>query len=207
LGNNDRGAEKGDLMQAANRMAFKEWAVICEALGNGRQSVIIRKGGIHEGREGFRVAHDEFWLFPTYLHQVEPENLIDEAHGLLREVLAARPPDDRVLFQYYAVVQEVHELADESSLPRLAGLHLWSERTLHERFHYRRPGLFVLPVRVYRLPAAVSLPNSPHFAGCRSWVDLPVELATAAAMPVLSEAEFSRRSMALRTALATAGQA
>ena len=34
-------------------IAFKEWAIICEALGAGVQSIILRKGGIHEGREGF----------------------------------------------------------------------------------------------------------------------------------------------------------
>ena len=28
--------------------AFKEWAVICEALGRGQQALILRKGGIEE---------------------------------------------------------------------------------------------------------------------------------------------------------------
>jgi hypothetical protein len=42
-------------------MAFKEWAVVCEALGSGRQSVILRKGGIAEGREGFAFLHREFF--------------------------------------------------------------------------------------------------------------------------------------------------
>ena len=31
-------------------IGFKEWAIVCEALGRGRQSVILRKGGIAEGR-------------------------------------------------------------------------------------------------------------------------------------------------------------
>src|SRR5688572_22380068 len=48
---------------------FKEWALICEALGHGEQSVILRKGGIAEGRAGFRFAHPEFWLFPTLFHE------------------------------------------------------------------------------------------------------------------------------------------
>jgi hypothetical protein len=34
-------------------IAFKEWAIVCEALGRGGQSIILRKGGIAEGREGF----------------------------------------------------------------------------------------------------------------------------------------------------------
>ncbi|MDC0315120.1 DUF1802 family protein [bacterium] len=46
-------------------IAFKEWDVVCEALESGRQKLILRKGGIHEGREGFSFAHEEFVLFPT----------------------------------------------------------------------------------------------------------------------------------------------
>ena len=34
-------------------VGFKEWAVVCEATGRGRQCIILRKGGIAEGREGF----------------------------------------------------------------------------------------------------------------------------------------------------------
>ena len=50
-------------------IGFKEWAVVCEALGAGGQSVIIRKGGIVEGREGFQFRHREFFLFPTFFHE------------------------------------------------------------------------------------------------------------------------------------------
>ena len=39
---------------------FKEWTLICDALGRGEQSIIMRKGGIAEGRAGFRFEHPEF---------------------------------------------------------------------------------------------------------------------------------------------------
>ncbi len=48
-------------------IAFKEWAIICDTLGSGAQSIILRKGGIHEGREGFSFKHPDFFLFPTLL--------------------------------------------------------------------------------------------------------------------------------------------
>ena len=50
-------------------VAFKEWALVCEALGNGRQSLILRKGGIAEGRDGFAFKHPNFFLFPTWFHE------------------------------------------------------------------------------------------------------------------------------------------
>ena len=49
--------------------AFKEWEGIVEALGHGAQIVILRKGGIAEGRAGFTPRHPRFWLFPTRFHQ------------------------------------------------------------------------------------------------------------------------------------------
>ena len=75
--------------------AFKEWAAICRALAQGRQDVILRKGGIIEPGGAFRLDHREFLLLPTFLHQA-PESLIPEARDLLIErlagVLARRSP-------------------------------------------------------------------------------------------------------------------
>jgi hypothetical protein len=181
-------------------IAFKEWAVVCAALGVGRQSLIVRKGGIHEGREGFRVAHREFWLFPTYLHEAESE-IVDEARPLLARAIAERPAEGTIHLQHLAVVRDVHEVRDASKLTALAGLHIWSHRTLDQRFYYRTPGVFVLTVRVYRRAEPIVLADSPHFAGCRSWVDLPAAYATEGLQPVLSDAEHEQRREQIRAAL------
>src|SRR3954468_11954512 len=50
-------------------VGFKEWALVCEALGRGEQTILVRKGGIAEGREGFGFRHNEFFLFPTFFHE------------------------------------------------------------------------------------------------------------------------------------------
>src|SRR5207244_11495131 len=50
-------------------VGFKEWGIVCEALGRGRQSIILRKGGIAEGRDGFSFRQHEFFLFPTFFHE------------------------------------------------------------------------------------------------------------------------------------------
>jgi hypothetical protein len=49
--------------------ALKEWAVVCKALEEGRQVLLLRKGGIMEYKQGFEVKHDKFLLFPTFEHQ------------------------------------------------------------------------------------------------------------------------------------------
>lgn len=194
-------------MKSSNLYAFKEWAATCEALAAGRQTLIVRKGGIQEGSAGFRVEHREFWLFPTYLHQDDPGVLVDEAAPLLARAKSAQPADDEVVLSLYADVEEVHEVQDEACLARLEGLQILSPRALSDRFHYRRRGLFILLARIYRLPETLVIPNSPHFAGCRSWVDFPRELSTAGLVPVLSDEEFARQREWVRAALAPVGWA
>src|SRR6266853_2059215 len=58
-------------MESTNNIAFKEWAVVVDALGKGEQVLILRKGGIREPRGEFHVDHHEFWLFPTQYHEAE----------------------------------------------------------------------------------------------------------------------------------------
>lgn len=184
-------------MQPTNRWAFKEWAAVCSALLAGQQSLILRKGGIHEGRDGFRVQHPEFWLFATGFHQ-QADALTDDA----TEFAKTLPPEPgTILLPGYVVVEAVEEIGDLAVLPQLIGQHIWSERTVDERFHYRTPGLFALMVRVYRPETPLVLPDSPHFGGCRSWVDLPSELSTTDLVPALSDADHLARMERLRVAL------
>jgi hypothetical protein len=190
-------------MLPSNHIAFKEWAAIDAALGDGAQTVIVRKGGIHEGREGFRVAHGEFWIFPTYVHEAAA-GLEPDAAPLLARVEAERPQTGLLRLSHYAVVNDVYELRDEALLPRPAGEHAWSAKTIEERFHYRQPGLFVLVVRVYAARTPQVIPNSPHFAGCRSWVELPVELSTTGLDVVLRDDEFNKRRARIGQALGLA---
>jgi len=184
-------------MLAQNKIAFKEWAVVCAALGSGQQTIILRKGGIDEGREGFRVEHSEFWLLPTRFHQ-DPSQLTADAQPLWQQVQDAQSPPGKFLVNLYAVVEAVYELRDEAALDQLNGLHILSAETVRQRFHYRHPGLFVLAVRTYHVPAAYEVADSPYIAGCKSWVELPQALATAGVMPVLDEEAFAEQRKQLK---------
>ena len=42
------------------QMALKEWAITIEALAQGDQVLLLRKGGIHEDGKDFRIIHREF---------------------------------------------------------------------------------------------------------------------------------------------------
>lgn len=187
-------------VNTTNQIAFKEWAVVCSALETGLQSLILRKGGIHEGREGFRVAQGEFWLFPTGFHQ-EPESVVPAARPILEQVMAQQPPTDIVEICDYVQVEDVVHTTDQGILSRLAPWHIWSETTVTSRFHYKTPGLFVMLVRVYRRETPIQVANSTHFAGCRSWVDLPDPLSTVGLSPVIPDEVHAARMAEIRNVL------
>ena len=129
------------------RHALKEWAVICRALAAGQQAVLLRKGGIAETAGAFEVEHTRFWLLPTYAHQ-HREGVKSDALPLLEQAEAERPPSGVLRLTHFAEVAGVYHVHDAVSVLRLSGLHQWSDETAHARFAYRRPGLYVLPVRV-----------------------------------------------------------
>ena len=171
------------------KQAFKEWAVICRALAEGRQALILRKGGIAEQQGDFAVEHRRFWLFPTYLHE-KPEALKPDAQPLLQAVEADKPPPGKVRLSHFAEVGGVYHVHDIVGALKIDPLHLWSPATVEARFVYRRPGLFVLPVRVYGMPEPFEIPDTAHYAGCKSWVELERELPTTGASPVLDGHAF-----------------
>lgn len=187
-------------MHRKNNIAFKEWAVVCAALGSGRQAIIVRKGGIDEGREGFRIRHGEFWLLPTRFHQ-DAAGLVPDAEPLLRAVQQSAPAAGMFRIELYAVVEQVFEVRDLAALEGLASEHILSQATIEQRFYYRQPGLFVLAVRVYRVPQPFEIEDTPYIAGCKSWVELPAAIDTNGLIPVLDEAAFAQRMNAVRKKL------
>ena len=147
-------------------IGFKEWALVCQALGEGRQRVIVRKGGIAEGRNGFAFRYPEFFLFPTFFH--EQLNWVRLFNAVLPE-----PPND-IEIQFLVRVKEARVMTDWEEVRALEPLHVLQESVVRERFEYdKAPGVHVAFVDVFRLNPVWRFPDSKTFGGCRSWVPLP----------------------------------
>lgn len=187
-------------MLAECSLALKEWSVLCAALARGRHLLLLRKGGLAEGPRGFTIEHPEFWLLPTRFHQ-SAEELAPELTPLLAEAAASLPPPGSLHLELYAQVADLFRVESEADLARLEGWHGLSPQTVRQRFHYRRPGLSLLVLRVYRRPEPWTIPDRPEYAGCHSWVPLDRPLTTAGVVPVLSADEFERRRRELAAAL------
>jgi len=172
-------------------VAFKEWALVCDALGSGHQSVILRKGGIAEGKGGFGFDHDEFYLFPTWFHGQLEKVRIPNA------VLPEQNPGN-VTISNVACLEWAGRINDKQAVHLLEDFHLLDASVIEERFEYDTPnsslggrGINIAFVRVYRLEPAVTLPMEAGFGGCRSWIEFPE--ITGALVSVLSDEEHGRR--------------
>lgn len=187
-------------MLAECSIALKEWSVLCTALAEGNSLLLLRKGGLAEGPRGFTVEHSEFWLLPTRFHQ-SAEELAPELAPRLAEAAAAAPPAGTLQLDLYAEVADLFRVEREEDLGRLEGRHGLSLQTARERFHYRRPGLTVLLLRVSRRPSPWTIPDRPEYGGCHSWVPLDRSLPTTGLVPVMSAEAFESRRAELLAAL------
>lgn len=183
------------------RAAFKEWAVIVDALGRGEQILILRKGGISEGRGGFKMEHSRFFLFPTLFHQ-QRESVVEPAQVRFDQIAPHFPAPDTLRLEFFgeiALAEQLHSLEEANAL---RGQHVWRDEVIAERFDWgREKAIFALAVKVFRLTQKVELPMLPSYGGCKSWIELEREISTDGAKPVLAEAEFQQKLENLRAAL------
>jgi hypothetical protein len=174
-------------------IGFKEWQVVCDALASGRQSILLRKGGIHEGRQGFSFAHDSFFLFPTRFH-TQPDQVREGQVKILPEWQAGDP----IRITHHAEARWAVTLTEWEKVAALAPFHIYTEATVRDRFDWQGKGMaagsiHVALVRVRELAAPWILPYETGFGGCRSWIQLPApsEGWQATARPVLDDDAFA----------------
>ena len=174
-------------------IAFKEWQVVCDALAVGRQSIILRKGGIHEGRRGFSFAHESFFLFPTRFHA--DANQIREGEVM---VMPEWRPGDDITITHHALALWAVTLTDWQQVHALEPYHIYSESTVRDRFDWQGRGMasgsiHVALVRISKLADPVKFPYEPKFGGCRSWLEIPAppENWQETASPVVGDDAFA----------------
>ena len=175
------------------RAAFKEWAIVVDALGRGEQILVLRKGGIHEVPEGFGVTHSRFLLFPTLYHQ---QRQLVKANASLRfdDLADDFPSSAEVRLSFFAEVTEWKRLESSPQVEALSGQHIWSDDVIAERFQSGSGrGIFVMAVRVFALKQPILLPMTPAYGGCNSWITLETEVDTQGARPVLSDTAYAER--------------
>jgi hypothetical protein len=152
--------------------ALKEWSAAVHAMLDGRQTVLLRKGGIHEKR--FDLAAPEFVFFPTVAHghaeRVRPE------HRDLLDPAASDSTEDEVVIRAGAKVVAVVAVNRPDGLDEISDTHIWTPASVRtDRLDFRpKHRLTVLVVQARPLTEPLRLARTPAYAGCTSWVRLPV---------------------------------
>lgn len=153
-------------------LALKEWAAVAHALLDGRQTVLLRKHGIHEKR--FTVAGPRFLLFPTLAHShtesTRPEHA--ELLGLGRSDVT----DDLLMLRVDLEVVAAIAVTRPDRVADLEPFHIWTTDSVRQnRIDFRpRHQLTALVVRAAAVRPVIRLPALAEYAGCRSWLDVAV---------------------------------
>ena len=95
-------------------IALKEWAVVVAAMKQGLHSVLLRKGGLADKGQEFRMEHSKFLLFPTYEHQSDV--MIAGPHKDLYRQAAVTSSPEELSIECWAEVVDSRVVKDLSAL-------------------------------------------------------------------------------------------
>ncbi len=176
---------------------LKEWAIVCQALDQGRQILIARKGGLMDEDQRFKLAELEFFLMPTYLHQ-KKEWIKPKYHLEFDRVAQEMPPDRKILVRNFAKVTDVWNVRSTDILKKMDKEHLWTTKILEQRLSWGKEiGLTIVALRVYRLFDAITLPHLKSYDGCVSWIEPKKRINNQFMVPCLSTDEYQEKRMRL----------
>lgn len=175
-------------------VALKEWAVVCQALEEGKQILLLRKGGIQEETKHFSLQNTTFYLYPTYAHQ-RAELLKPEFQGDLEKTLQQwQPQQQEVFIRVLAHVVDQIQLSDPERLSWLMPYHIWTGDFAQARLKWKpyHP-LHVLLIRAYRLEQPVAVTVRDDYLGCKSWIRIQESFDRPVFTPVLTDEQFARQ--------------
>ncbi len=159
-------------------LALKEWSIICKALEDGNQTILLRKGGILEYKKGFEIRQKSFLLFPTLEHQAEEylqSKYLQTYDLLLRGNKSEYIQNKANTVLVQARIEAIQEFHDHEMLPKLEKYHIWNEKYVKMRMNYNpKKPMNALLLRIYKLPQPISIDVKPEWAGCKSWIDIDI---------------------------------
>ncbi|MBI1367874.1 MAG: DUF1802 family protein [Planctomycetes bacterium] len=172
-------------------VALKEWSIVCDLLTEGKLTLLLRKGGIHEdeGPGVFRLEHPKFVLYPSWAHQ--KPMMIKPAY---RERVKVMDEPAAIPFHAVGEAAKIWEVPSRAAFDALDDLHCWTSEQIDMRFNYKPDHpLYLVAVRVSKLDTPRSVVNDWKYGGCKSWVPLNAgdEVDETQAKPAMSDADFA----------------
>lgn len=157
---------------------INEWNATIEALGQGKQTILIRK---------INTTQKEFLLYPT-ISYANKEDVVDsfqeEYKDFVKDNLLPNGEDRTYEIKYFAKVDEVIEKSS-SRIGAFNKFHIWTREHVNGYLGRKPAKIWIL--RVYKLekPQKLKRSNGMVYAN----VEKPVKLEGS---PVLSDDEFEK---------------
>jgi hypothetical protein len=177
--------------------ALKEWAVAVNALEAGKTILLLRKGGIREVGGRFQVEHSQVLLYPTYEHQ-KPD-LLKPSYAEQVTPVASGWHSETIRIGSWAEITDIFAVTETLIVEQLLPYHIWNEQWASDRLHWKpNQPLYVLLLRVYKLPQPAMISYSPAYGGCKSWLDLFQPISLQESLPVLDESQYQQQVKKIR---------
>ena len=157
-------------------LALKEWSIICKAMEEGKQTILLRKGGILEYKKGFEISQKLFLLYPTLEHQTAEylqSNYLQDYELLLKRNSSEIVQDKVNTIRIIARIEAMQKFHDHEILSKLEKYHIWNEKYVNMRMNYNpKKPMNALLLRIYKLSQPISIDVNPEWAACKSWIDI-----------------------------------
>lgn len=158
---------------------LKEWNATIEALGQGKQTILIRF---------YETTSDGFLLYPTVSYAMK-DNYLEGFQSQYQPFVKdnARPvkEGDKVAIKYYAAVEKI-EKKSPSRIGSLQDKYIWTSEHVKNYLKGKQANIWIL--RVYKLKKPYMAPPTP---GAIKYANLKEEVSLEGMEPVLSDAEFN----------------
>lgn len=163
-------------MQSINN-CLKEWNAVIEALGQGKQTFLIRF---------YKTNHDKFLLYPTFTYALKNdflEGFQDNYADFVEKNAFPEKESDKTLIKYYAKVEKIIDKPSRT-IGGLQKYYIWTPDHVKSYLRGRTANIWLL--RVYKL-------KKPYLAertfGAIKYANLK-ESIPLDGKPVLSNSEF-----------------
>lgn len=161
------------------KKAIKEWNAVAEALGQGKQSVLIRK---------YATTNLEFLLYPTVSYVIKDDYLEmfkNKYQPFVEENALPLKQNDEVQIKYYASIEKIIEKS-AGSMGRLNNMHMWTNA--HVKSYLENKKGFVWLLRVYELEEPIFAEKNMGMI----YANLKKGASLEGMKPVLSDKDFKR---------------
>lgn len=147
------------------KKGFKEWNAIVEALGEGKQSILIR---------AYSTTIKEFLLYPTFSYANKDDYLTrfkKNDQRFVEEHALPLKKDDQVEIKYYAKIEKIIERSP-ARIGSVDKMHIWSKD--HVKTYLKNKKAFIWALRVYKLkqPIFAERNNGMLFANLKKGASL-----------------------------------